>query len=97
MLFGNECPRIATGTENYVFHKLLSKSKTAKRVACLAGVRKGRGRELGRETTREGGGGRGTRLLPSLLARSLAFLSRLKLHFTCLSNAYHAGYEKSDN
>ena len=29
-------------------------------VACVAGVRKGRGRELGRETTREGGGRRGT-------------------------------------
>ena len=25
-------------------------------VACVAGVRKGRGRELGRETAREGGG-----------------------------------------
>ena len=29
-------------------------------LACMAGVRKGRGRELGRETTREGGGMRGT-------------------------------------
>ena len=29
-------------------------------IACVAGVRKGRGRELGRETTREGGGRRGT-------------------------------------
>ena len=28
--------------------------------ACVAGVRKGRGRELGRETRREGGGRRGT-------------------------------------
>ena len=27
-------------------------------IACLAGVRKGRGRELERETTREGGGWR---------------------------------------
>ena len=27
-------------------------------LACVAGVRKGRGRELGRETTREGGGER---------------------------------------
>ena len=27
-------------------------------IACVAGVRKGRGRELGRETTREGGGRR---------------------------------------
>ena len=30
-------------------------------VACVKGVRRGRGRELGRETTREGGGTRGTR------------------------------------
>ena len=30
-------------------------------VACVKGVRKGRGRELGRETTREEGGTRGTR------------------------------------
>ena len=29
-------------------------------VACVAGVRKGRGRELGRESTRERGGRRGT-------------------------------------
>ena len=29
-------------------------------VACVAGVRKGRGRELGRETAREGGGRWGT-------------------------------------
>ena len=57
MLSGNECPRIATGTENYVFHKFLSTSKTAKRAAYVAGVRKGRGRELGRETTREEEGG----------------------------------------
>ena len=35
-------------------------------VACVAGVRKGRGRELGRETTREGP------------RAPLAFLSRLK-------------------
>ena len=37
-------------------------------IACVAGVRKGRGRELGRETSREGGEGKprknalGTRL-----------------------------------
>ena len=29
-------------------------------LACVAGIRKGRGRELGRETAREGGGRRGT-------------------------------------
>ena len=29
-------------------------------VACVAGVRNGSGRELGRETTQEGGGRRGT-------------------------------------
>ena len=28
------------------------------KIACVAGVRKGRGRELGRETVREGGGRR---------------------------------------
>ena len=28
-------------------------------MACVAGVRKGRGKELGREATREGGGGGG--------------------------------------
>jgi len=45
----------------------------------VAGVRKGRGRELGHET--------------SLLPRTpLAFLSRLKLPFPSLSNACHAGY-----
>ena len=32
--------------------------KTSGTVACVAGVRKGRWRELGRETTREGGGER---------------------------------------
>ena len=52
-------------------------------LACVAGVRKGRGRELGRETTCEGGG---------RSARPLAFLSRLKLPFPSLSNACHAGY-----
>ena len=38
----------------------------------VAGVRKGRGRELGRETTREGGGRRGTFLsfFPFSLARA---------------------------
>ena len=34
-------------------------------VACVAGVRKGRGRELGRETAREGGGRRVPFLSPS--------------------------------
>ena len=34
-------------------------------VACGAGVRKGRGRELGRETAREGGGRRVPFLSPS--------------------------------
>ena len=35
-------------------------NKIAFLLACVAGVRKGRGRELGRGTTREGGGRRGT-------------------------------------
>ena len=63
---------------------------SAPKVACVAGVRNGRGRELGRETTRP--------LFPSLLPRApLAFLSRPKLPFSklpfpSLSNACHAGY-----
>ena len=35
-------------------------------MACVAGVRKGRGRELGRQTTREGGGRRGGLGVPFL-------------------------------
>ena len=35
-------------------------SKSELKIACVAGFRKGRGRELGRDTTREGGGRRGT-------------------------------------
>ena len=38
-------------------------------VACVAGVSKGGGRELGRETTREGGGRRGRGSFPFSLAR----------------------------
>ena len=51
-----------------------------------------------RETrgARKEGGSKGLNFkqgfLPSLLARSLAFLSRLKLPFLSLSNACHAGY-----
>ena len=40
-------------------------------LACVAGVRKGRGRELGRETTREGGGREGNFLArPSRFSRA---------------------------
>ena len=35
-------------------------------MACVAGVRKGRGKELGHETTREGGGRRGGLGVPFL-------------------------------
>ena len=38
----------------------LRRAMIVRPIACMAGVRKGRGRELGRETTREGGGTRGT-------------------------------------
>ena len=44
-------------------------------LACVAGARKGRGRELGRETTREGGGRREEgegQLSPSRASRALA-------------------------
>ena len=37
-----------------------------KNLACVAGVRKGRGRELGRETARLGGGRRGCHFIISL-------------------------------
>ena len=47
-------------------------------VACGAGVRKGKGRELGRETAREGGGRRG--FSPFSLARPTRSLSP-KFHF----------------
>ena len=39
-------------------------------LACVAGVRKGRERELGRETTREEGGRRGTPARKPLFSRS---------------------------
>ena len=39
-------------------------------LACVAGVRKGRGRELGRSTTREGGGRREEGSFPFSLVRS---------------------------
>ena len=66
-------------------------------IACVAGVWKGKERVLdARETrgARKEGGSEGLNFkqgfLPSLLARSLAFLSRLKLSFPSLSNACHA-------
>ena len=44
----------------FLVHEILIEGSTLSPVACVAGVRKGRGRELGRETAREGGGMRGT-------------------------------------
>ena len=68
-------------------------------IACVAGVWKGKERVLDaretRGTRKEGGSERlnfKQGFLPSLLARSLAFLSHLKLPFPSLSNACHAGY-----
>ena len=58
-------------------------------VACVKGVRRGRGRELGRETTREGGGTRGTRsrapkfslplLTPAMQATLKGFLNNTNI------------------
>ena len=42
-------------------------------LACVEGVRKGRGRELGRETARREGGGRRERLQASHCFRHLAY------------------------
>ena len=77
--------QLATGVKRWSFLSSQVSATTKIFLACVAGVRKGRGRELGRETTREGGG-----------SAPLAFLSRLKLHFPklpfpSLSNACHAG------
>ena len=57
----------ASGQSLTVFHFILYWI-----LACVAGVRKGRGRELGRETAREGGGRR-ERLQASHCFRHLAY------------------------
>ena len=57
-------------------------------MACVAGVRKGRGKELGREATREGGGRRGG------LGFGAPFLSPSRAQITPSPppfNACHAG------
>ena len=59
----------------------------ARLLACVAGVRKGRGRELGRETAREGGG----RRFLSFLPRASQALSRTQIPASPF-NACHAGY-----
>ena len=46
-------------------------------VACVAGVRKGRGRELGRETTRERGGRRGTPARKPLFSPSRLLIKKI--------------------
>ena len=68
-------------------------------VACVKGVRRGRGRELGRETTREGGGTRGTRprapkfplplLTPAMQATLKGFLNNTKYHYHYGSPSLH--------
>ena len=66
--------------------------------ACVAGVWKGREREFLAREKREDRGARGERegrkrQFPSFPPRApLAFLSRWKLPFPSLSNAYHAGW-----
>ena len=46
-------------------------------IACVAGVRKGRGRELGRETTREGGGRKETPARKPLFSPSRLLIKRI--------------------
>ena len=46
-------------------------------LACVAGVRKGRGRELGRETTREGGGRRGRPARKPLFSPSRLLMKKI--------------------
>ena len=46
-------------------------------ITCMAGVRKGRGRELGRETTREGGGRRGTPARKPLFSPSRLLIKKI--------------------
>ena len=46
-------------------------------IACVAGVRKGRGRELGRETTRERGGRKGTPARKPLFSPSRLLIKRI--------------------
>ena len=65
----------------------VSSINVARLLACVAGVRKGRGRELGRETAREGGG----RRFLSFLPRASQALSRTQIPASPF-NACHAGY-----
>ena len=46
-------------------------------IACVAGVREGRGRELGRETAREGGGRRGTPARKPLFSPSHLLIKKI--------------------
>ena len=52
--------RTSTGSEPFSLLISLDATIFVLPIACVAGVRKGRVRELGRETTREGGGRRGS-------------------------------------
>ena len=47
-------------------------------IACVAGVREGRGSELGRETAREGGGRRGTPARKPLFSLSRLLITAAK-------------------
>ena len=49
----------------------------AHQLACVAGVRKGKGRELGRETRREGGGRRGTPARKPLFSPSRLLIKKV--------------------
>ena len=51
--------------------------RSGKNLACVAGVRKGRGKELGRETTREGGRRRGTLARKPLLSPSRLLIKKM--------------------
>ena len=57
-------------------HSLLLNSVRTE-LACVAGIRKGRGRELGRETTRKGGGRRGTPARKPLFSPSCLLIKKI--------------------
>ena len=61
--------RSSSRGDYYVKHSRLD-------IACVAGVRKGRGRELGREIAREGGGRRGTPARKPLFSPSRLLINK---------------------
>ena len=72
--------RTSTGSKPFSLLISLDATIFVLPIACVAGVRKGRGRELGRETTREGGGRRET-----FLPREPHTLSPAKIPLSPLS------------